>query len=529
MAQEPWNKVHIPFPSAVSSSRIAFTDTTGVLIERLLADCKRALTLLCSEVLQTEIRVMYELLYILNNSFRQHKPFRSLKQVEQCINRLKEMKLQGAIEDLTELCPNKHQRDAGTDVGECDVPSQPMLEWICLKLLGASSLLARTLERCTKAFLRTRQHLHLGEFIVLNVVITSMLSRLWVFFRGILRALIPMYGRTIELLMMVRQSQSMGYLTDFTLPGNLKDFLFHSHPDLPIEDDFTKPSWASRWHKKHQFSILGRLFEKTEREEDKGQEERGMIPVLTSDHYEGSSIDLGTAVLQQRPEISSYGLDIKAMLQQPCKPMKQIMSQGAKLDSSRQVGVSQKRKLVNLLRKVSSFSNMTAQLKEVIHWCRSCKLHQERKRVSYLLLKSLRMESLEADGIRVEKRLKTFKLKAQKMMMLQKNVSLKCSSSFSAIWRMRWHRRTSIRAFMTSHRTTRQSAFARMSSKTVKESFAVSLKNRRNCSTVDQQEVSGRNVSSTCEEDKMHLQTVMQKPVKLPKNDIDDIFASIGF
>ncbi|XP_057191891.1 nucleolus and neural progenitor protein isoform X2 [Triplophysa rosa] len=440
------------------------------------------------------------------------------------------MKLQGAIEDLKELCPNKYQRDAGTDVGECDVPSQPMLEWVCLKLLGASSLLARTLERCTQAFLRTRQHLHLGEFIVLNVVITSMLSRLWVFFRGILRALIPMYERTIELLQMVRQSQLMAYLTDFTLPGNLKDFLFHSHPDLPMEDDSTKPSWASRWVKKHQLSILSRLFEKTEMEEDKGREEREVIPVLSSGHYEGSSIDLGTAVLQQRPEVSSYGLDIKAMLQQPCKSVKQIMSQGAKLDSSRQAGVSQKRKFLNLLRKVSSFSNMTAQLKEVIHWCRSCKLHQERKRVSYLLLKCLRMESLEADGIRVEKRLKMFKVKAQKALVLQKNLSLKCSSSFSAIWRTRWHRRTSIRSFMACYRTTRRSVFARMSSKTVKELFAASLKNRRNCSPVDQQkEVSGHNVAPTCEEDKMHLQTVMQKPVNLPKNDIDDIFASIGF
>lgn len=115
-----------------------------------------------------------------------------------------------------------------------------------------------------------------------------------------------MYGRTIELLLMVRQSQPLAYLTDFNLPGNLKDFLFHSHPDLPIEDDFTKPSWASRWHKKHQFSILGRLFEKTEMEEHKGQEERGVIPVLASGQYEGSSIDLGTAVLQQRPGIWGF-------------------------------------------------------------------------------------------------------------------------------------------------------------------------------------------------------------------------------
>jgi len=44
-------------------------------------------------------------------------------------------------------------RDAGVEIGECNVPSQPMLEWLCLKLLGASSLSARTLERCTQAFM----------------------------------------------------------------------------------------------------------------------------------------------------------------------------------------------------------------------------------------------------------------------------------------------------------------------------------------------------------------------------------------
>jgi len=51
------------------------------LINCLLTDCETVLTLLCSEVLQTEIRVLYELLYVLNNGFRQHKPFRALKQV----------------------------------------------------------------------------------------------------------------------------------------------------------------------------------------------------------------------------------------------------------------------------------------------------------------------------------------------------------------------------------------------------------------------------------------------------------------
>lgn len=59
----------------------------GTLIECLLTDCDKVLTLLCSEVLQTEIRVLYKLLYIVNNSFRQHKPFRAIKQVgTQCFS-----------------------------------------------------------------------------------------------------------------------------------------------------------------------------------------------------------------------------------------------------------------------------------------------------------------------------------------------------------------------------------------------------------------------------------------------------------
>ncbi|XP_055071810.2 nucleolus and neural progenitor protein isoform X1 [Misgurnus anguillicaudatus] len=526
MAQEPWNKVHIPFPSAMSSCRVEFTDSTGVLMECLLADCEKVLTLLRSEVLQTEIRVLYELLYVLNNSFRQHKPFRALKQVEQCINRLKEMNLQAAIEDLKELCPKNIQREAGTEVGECDVPSQPMLEWLCLKLLGASSLLARTLERCMQAFLRTRQHLQLAEFIVLNVVITSMLSRLWVFFRGILRVLIPMYSRTTELIKNVAQSKPMAYLTDFTLPGDLKDFLFLSYPDLLMEDDSTKPSWPSRRNKKSQFSALTRLFGDTE-EEEKGEKDTE-IQVFASGHYKGFNMDLGTAISQQRPEISSCGLDIKAMLQQPCKTTKQIVSheQRLKLSISSQAGLCQKRKFLNSVRKVSSFRNMTAQLKEVIHWCKSYKFHQERKRLSFLFLKCLRMESLEADSIRVEKRLKTFKVKVQKALMLQKN-----SSTFAPFQRSRWHHRTSIRSFMAHYRTCRRGSMCvKMSSKTVKDLFGMSLKNKRNCRPVDQnKEVSGHNEAPTHEEEKLQSQTVMQKPINLNKDDIDDIFASIGF
>lgn len=39
------------------------------------------------------------------------------------------------------------------ETGQCDVPSQPMLEWLCLKVLGAARLMTCLLNHCTRAFM----------------------------------------------------------------------------------------------------------------------------------------------------------------------------------------------------------------------------------------------------------------------------------------------------------------------------------------------------------------------------------------
>lgn len=44
-------------------------------------------------------------------------------------------------------------RGVGIKTGECVVPSQPFLEWFCLKVLGAIKLLSCTVNRCSTAFL----------------------------------------------------------------------------------------------------------------------------------------------------------------------------------------------------------------------------------------------------------------------------------------------------------------------------------------------------------------------------------------
>lgn len=44
-------------------------------------------------------------------------------------------------------------REVSIKTGECDVPSQPMLEWLCLKVLGAAQLMSCSLDRCSRAFM----------------------------------------------------------------------------------------------------------------------------------------------------------------------------------------------------------------------------------------------------------------------------------------------------------------------------------------------------------------------------------------
>ncbi len=110
-----------------------------------------------------------------------------------------------------------------------------------------------------------------------------------------------MYKRTTELLQKVSQSQPLAYLTDFTLPGELKDFLCLSYPDLLLEEGAKDPLRAKKGKRKSNFSLLSRLFEGKGHEEGNGEEEREMMPIIAAGYDEGSSLDLGAAVLQRRP------------------------------------------------------------------------------------------------------------------------------------------------------------------------------------------------------------------------------------
>ncbi|XP_028292512.1 nucleolus and neural progenitor protein-like isoform X2 [Gouania willdenowi] len=358
MAAALWNYVNIPFPSAISIVRVPFTSETDKNIKALMVEMGRVQRLICSEMLQTEVRVLYELLYFLNNSFRGNKAFNCVKQVEQCINRLKDMKLDVALVDLSDACPQNIQRKLGLKTGECDVPSQPTLEWVCLKVLGASRLSTCTLTRCSKAFVLVRRQMKWSEFLVLNMVITSMLSRLWVIFRGLLLYLSTLYQQLLVVVRAVAQSRPMPFLTDFSLPKDLVEFLGPSEAHFLINH----PTFIKNLKRK-KFPAEVEIKRKKKRKEE----------------------DLGVAIKRD------VGFDFNL---KPIFSISKNLTQGKSVpEEMHKVEIQ---KFQKQAMKAASFTHMSTHLEEMIQWCRSQRMKKEEQLLSFLHLKCKRMKkSLE--------------------------------------------------------------------------------------------------------------------------------------
>ncbi|XP_012507674.1 PREDICTED: uncharacterized protein C3orf17 homolog [Propithecus coquereli] len=174
---EPWNRVRIP----KAGSRSAVTVKNGgaaldLCIAAVIKECHLLTLSLKSQTLDAEVDVLCAVLYSNHNRMGHHKPHLALKQVEQCLKRLKNMNLEDSIQDLSELFSSNENQPVTTKV--CVIPSQPVVEFVLMKVLGACKLLLRLLDCCCKAFLLTVKHLGLQEFIILNLVMIGLVSRL---------------------------------------------------------------------------------------------------------------------------------------------------------------------------------------------------------------------------------------------------------------------------------------------------------------------------------------------------------------
>ncbi|KAL6100587.1 nepro [Pungitius sinensis] len=386
MAVEPWNRVNIAFPGAVSCVRVHFCSTTDERLKALLMENEMVLKLFRSEILQTEVRTLYKMLYVLNNSSRGNKTFKGLKQVEQCINRLKSMKLDDALQELKDLCPNRIQRGLSVTAGVCDVPSQPMLEWLCLKVLGAGRLMSCTLNRCSKAFTLSKQQLKWEEFIVLNMVIISMLSRLWVVFRGILVSLSALYQQLLQLLGEVADAHPMPFLRDFSLPADMGQFLGPSDARLLLR---------KRAHGRHAKNL---------QDQQQQQQLRKEPPVKVNNRREKRNVreDLGVAI--------ERGISLESDMKPFLEVLRGFTEGKSVAQKTRKADMKQTFK--RQVKEATTFTDMVTHLEEMIPWCRSQKMLKQKRLLTFLLLRCRRMKCLEAAGFNVQRKLRAFRQKA---------------------------------------------------------------------------------------------------------------------
>ncbi|XP_041926657.1 nucleolus and neural progenitor protein [Alosa sapidissima] len=538
----PWNKINIPFPSAVSVYRIPYSEATDTVVQYVVAKSEKFLQMFCSEVLQTEIRVLYDVLYVINNSFRRHKPFRALKQVEQCINRVKEMKLQEAVQDLWVACPKKAQRTMGLECGECEVPSQAILEWTCVKMVGGAHLLTCLLDHCSRAFILIRRHLQTGDFLILNLLLISMLSRLWVLFRGLLRALLPLYQCCLELLEPVSSARPLPYLSGCTLPAELAATLGPSGTALL---DVVDPTGRARrtGRRGARPTLLSRLF--GQEGQDPGAAEGGRTRTASGTGVGAQKAsrlieDLGSIVRQRSLDIISVGaeLDMKALLMGTRAANTQMATLPNQRRSSCQdpAVISQKKKFVKLLDSATSFSDLAVTLQEVIQWCRDRKLSQERRSLAFMCVKCRRMVSMEADGQSVTRRLQLFQRTLRWGLLHGRWRSPRRRHSLRTLWRQCLGCRASFRTLRNHYGTlTQKNRTFQAGSRTVR---AVSSKHEvlpRQPVDFSGEEVGGSDVISAAVVAAgsggkgKSAKTVPREPADANEDDIDDIFASIGF
>ncbi|XP_069746811.1 nucleolus and neural progenitor protein isoform X2 [Narcine bancroftii] len=167
-------------------------------------------------------------MYSYHNKLYQHKSYLVIKQVEQCAKRLHKMQLKHSVQSLINSC-SRVTRKRKLEIGSPkQVPNQPILEWILLKVMGGSKLILRLMDMCCKAFLLTAQFLRCGTYVLLNVIMMGILSRLWVLFKRILIYLEVLYDKLLVAINEVSKFQCLPFVKDFSFPVSIRQWL-----DLP--------------------------------------------------------------------------------------------------------------------------------------------------------------------------------------------------------------------------------------------------------------------------------------------------------
>nr|XP_033805101.1 nucleolus and neural progenitor protein isoform X3 [Geotrypetes seraphini]XP_033805102.1 nucleolus and neural progenitor protein isoform X3 [Geotrypetes seraphini] len=331
------------------------------------------------------------------------------------------MNLEDSIQDLLELCPRKpaSQRD-----NRFLVPSQPIVELVSLKILGCCKLLLRLLDCCCKTFHLSIQHLHLEEFIVLNLVVSGLVSRLWVVYQRILKRLAFLYRPLFGLLQEVSQVHQMPYIKGYIFPSQIATFLGPGFSEMKKKLSPFCSQKGATW-------LLSKLF--SEQALSSLPEMTKIQPPIRKRTWlpRTLTLDIGQPLQQNSDDKGkSLEFDAKTLF----KRLKTSISEDTTLktkssefkNSSRRSGVilsdqelRAERALMIVLRiqKVMSFQELSEELTAAIFWCRNQHWRSEATFLGNMFLKSNRLKNVETLGYSLERKLRAVKASLRRFLL----------------------------------------------------------------------------------------------------------------
>ncbi|XP_026349090.2 nucleolus and neural progenitor protein isoform X1 [Ursus arctos] len=410
---EPWNRLRIPKAGSHSSVTIEDPDAAlNLCIAAVIRECCLVTLSLKSQTLDAETDVLCAILYSNHNRMGRHKPHLALKQVEQCLKRLKNMDLEGSIQHLSELFSSNENQPVTTKA--CVIPSQPVVELVLMKILGACKLLLRLLDCCCKTFLLTVKHLGLQEFIILNLVMVGLVSRLWVLYKGVLKRLTFLYEPLFRLLQEVSRIQPLPYFKDFTFPSDIAEFL--GQPYFEVFKKKMPTAFAAKGVTK----MLNKLFLTKEQSLRSSKETVLRISKKAKQMRidTQNNVDLGQPIKNKKIfKEKSSEFDVRAF----CKQLKhkaiqetnfkcsQSKLKATKHSSQKATGTPCAKSFVQRFREAESFIQLSEEIQTAILWCRSKKLKAQASFLGNKLLKSNRLKHVEAQGYSLPKKLECIK------------------------------------------------------------------------------------------------------------------------
>nr|KAF6478195.1 nucleolus and neural progenitor protein [Molossus molossus] len=387
---------------------------TELCIAAVIQECWLVTLSLKSQTLDAETDVLCAVLYSNHNRMGRHKPHLALKQVEQCLKRLKNMNLEGSIQDLSELFSSNENQPVTTKA--CVIPSQPVVELVLIKILGACKLLLRLLDCCCKTFLLTVKHLGLQEFIILNLVMVGLVSRLWVLYKDILKRLISLYEPLFGLLQEVSRIQPLPYFKDFTFPSDIVEFL--GQPYFEVFKKKMPTAFAAKGVTK----LLNKLF-LTKEQSPRCSEETLLRISKKANQMKiniQNNVDLGQPVKNEKIfKDKSSEFDVRAF----CRQLKHNAIQEARFEfkypqlklnatnhsSQKVMGTPCAKSFLQRLQEAETFTQLSEEIQMAILWCRSKKLKAQASFLGNKLLKSNHLKHVEAQGYSLPKKLECIK------------------------------------------------------------------------------------------------------------------------